>query len=240
VVGAVAAVLAVLYRLRVRRLLDLERLRMRIASDLHDDLGSELSGISLASAALAEEEALDASARRQLADIRASSSQLLERLRDIVWLIDPGRDRVAPLVDRMRSVAQSLLGGVELEFTSDCAGADLALGMTQRRDLLLLYRELLTNAARHSQASRVGVRLDLAGGVLELEVRDDGVGFDPPRRGDGTGLASARRRADALRGELQIEGRALGGGTRVRLRMPLGRKRRARHSTRPNWRQEGD
>ncbi|MDX1383733.1 MAG: ATP-binding protein, partial [Thermoanaerobaculia bacterium] len=232
VVVAIGGGASALYRLRVRRLVELERLRLRIASDLHDELGSELSGISLASAMLESEDDLRDPARRRLGEIRASSSRLLERLRDIVWLIDPGGDGVGPLAERMEMVAESLTPGIRLEFAADAVAAELPLSMTQRRDLLLLLRELVTNAVRHAGASAIRVRFEARNDRLELEVRDDGCGFEPTAASSGSGLRSVRDRAAALGGELTIESGA-GAGTRALLSVPM--MTRSRGSAGRRW-----
>lgn len=220
-----------LVRLRVQRAVELVRLRLRIATDLHDDLGSELSGISLASALLEERADLPESTRRTLADIRASTGQLLPRMRDIVWLIDPEKEGLRPLVERLRTIADSLTSGLELDFSSNAESGNLKLGMADRRDLLLLYREALTNIARHAEAGRVEIRVDLKRGSLKLEIRDDGKGFGTDHDFDGSGLRNMRRRARALGAELDIQS-APGTGTTVSLELALTRSGRGRRDRR--------
>lgn len=232
IAAGIVALAGMLLHLRVQRAVALERLRLRIATDLHDDLGSELSGVSLASALLRDRDDLPESTRRSLAEIRDSAGQLLPRMRDIVWLIDPEKEGSGPLVERLRSVAASLTAGMELEFCRNAGDRRLRLGMTGRRDLLLLYRELLTNIARHSGAARVEVRVELDDDRLLLEVRDDGRGFDPDREVTGSGLRNMRRRAQSMGADFKLES-APGAGTTVRLELPLTRSGRGRRRYRP-------
>ena len=233
-VAALIAALAFAYRLRVRRLIGLERMRLRIAGDLHDELGSDLAGIALATARVAGREYLDQPDRESLRDVRAASVRVLEGLRDIVWYVNPDHDNLRSTEARMRSVASTLLADVDdvrLEFA--LPDDDRALDMATRRNVYLIYKELLANVARHAGATRVGVRMEADEAGIVLVVSDDGIGFDPEGDTGGSGLRNLRRRAAALGATFDI-GPGPSGGTRARLhlarskrRRPLGRKRRS-------------
>jgi signal transduction histidine kinase len=216
--------LVVAYKMRIRRLLALERLRLRIASDLHDELGSELSGIAMASSLIGREDRLTDKDRSRLADVAATAARVMTGLRDIVWYINPEQDTLESLEQRMRSVARTLLDGTTHEFRS--SGIRPApIEMDRRRHLFLIYKELVTNVVRHARASRVDIRLDMTERLLRLEVADDGVGLKD-EEGAGTGLRSIRRRAAEIGADLEIESRP-GAGTRARLIVPLTRTRRS-------------
>jgi len=220
---AVAGAIAAGYRYRVRRLIALERVRTRIASDLHDDLGSSLSQIAILSEVAsrhigAQRPAVTAPLGR-IADL---SRESLDAMGDIVWAIDPQKDRVANLTQRMRRFAEDLAGarGIALEFDAEGdADRDLPLAAEVRREVFLVFKEAVKNAARHSGCRRVAVVLRLRRGLVTLSVSDDGRGFDPAAPGDGHGLNSLRRRAAALRGTLAVDS-APGAGTRVVLSVP--------------------
>jgi len=217
VLAAIAALLAWAYRFRVRRLIELERVRLRIAGDLHDQLGSELSGIALAASRVAAKEYLEEGDRRRLEDVRSSSVQATQDLRDIVWYVNPDHDGLHSMEARMRSAAAMLLEGLEARFEIELPGDGRGLDMVTRRNLYLIYKELLTNVARHARAQRVRIRLLARDRDVLLEVEDDGEGFDLAVPSDGSGLASARRRAAQMRARLDLDSRP-GEGTRVRLR----------------------
>jgi len=224
VVVAVAAAVYGLYRYRLARILAVERLRMRIAGDLHDQLSSDLSGIALASDMVSRRSALDEGDRSRLQVARDTALSSVEALRDIVWYVNPQQDSLEALGARMRSTAQRLLPGHDVEIHA--ALSDGALPMELRRQIFLTYKELLHNVARHADASRVEVRLERRERSVVLSVADDGVGFDPSLTTSrtGTGLASARARAARMNGTLEVESR-LGEGTRVTLRATLPRTR---------------
>lgn len=208
------------YRLRVARLRRLERMRLRIAGDLHDELGGDLSGIAVAAGVVARREALSREDRERLGGIERTAIEVMHGLRDIVWCVDPARDRVEDLAARLAGCARTLFAesGVELEFALDEIPG--ALSMDRRRALYLSGKELLHNAARHARARRVRLALSRTEGGLRLEVEDDGEGLAPSGTAQGTGLGSVRRRMREVGGRFELESRS-GAGTRARLDVPL-------------------
>lgn len=221
VVALVIASAWMLHRLRLRQALATERLRLRISRDLHDEVGAGLSSIALFSDAVNNAPTIGPDERRYIARIGEAARKLTADLRDIVWTIDPDGDRLDDVVSRMRDTAAVMVRGVELSFTAPAA-AQLAgpVTMSARRDLLLLYKEILHNVARHARATAVRIGLHVQDGRLELTVSDDGVGFDTRAAPSGTGLRSITERVARLGGELDLESYP-GKGTTVRVRMKL-------------------
>lgn len=220
VLAVLGAALFMIHRMRVERALRVERLRLRIARDLHDDVGAGLSGIALLSDAIGRRPGLTGTERTQLAKIGRSARRLVDHLREIVWTIDPAEDRVANVLNRMQDVAGDLLPGIRWSFDAPVQEWPETLGLEQRRDLLLLYQEILHNIARHAGATQVTIRLRHRGGLLMLEVQDDGRGFDPEEATSGTGLRSIRERAARLGGAVDVRSTP-GEGTTVRVTLPL-------------------
>ena len=192
----------------------------RIAADLHDEVGSELSGIALANALVGRSAGLAAAERARLADAEQAARRVLERLRDIVWYVNPEHDRLESLVDRMRGTARRLTGGFELTFEVEELAGSGGLDMRSRRPLYLAFKELVTNATRHSGGSTIAIHLARRNGFLELTVADDGNGFDTAAGSDGSGLASVRRRIESLGGRFEIAADPRG-GTRSKVSVPL-------------------
>ncbi|GAA4356576.1 two-component regulator propeller domain-containing protein [Hymenobacter saemangeumensis] len=226
---AVAAVVGagwLAYRLRVQQLLTLERVRHRIARDLHDDMGSTLSSISILSqlARNHQKNERPAQAATLLEQIGDSSRRMLDSMDDIVWAINPAHDGLAGVTARMRAFASEVLEarGVELRFTSSPNIAGLRLPMEARREFFLIFKEAVNNLAKYAQAGHATIEVSYAHRCLQLLVQDDGVGFDQkaPARGGGNGLTNMRSRAEALRGQLSID-TAPGQGTTLRLRVPM-------------------
>jgi len=216
------------YRYRVAQLLKFERMRTRIATDLHDDIGSSLSQIAILS-----EVSRQRLGKKQdgvgesLAQIANTSRDLVDSMSDIVWAINPRRDRLGDLAQRMREFAGDVFTAREIEFSfhAPAGGLEVRLDAEVRRQLYLIFKEAVNNAARHSRCAQAEIELSVAQGRLLLHVRDNGRGFDP--NGDaatyrnGAGLASMRERARALGGEFEIISRA-NLGTAVKLNLPLG------------------
>jgi ligand-binding sensor domain-containing protein/two-component sensor histidine kinase len=214
---ALGLVAYALYRYRVTRLLEMANLRTRIATDLHDDIGANLTRITL----LSEVAKQTHDAEGRLASITRIARESVSSMSDIVWAINPKRESLLDLIRRMRQHADEIftLRGIELRFKAPGAADSVRLGVDVRRDLLLIFKEVVNNAARHSRCSRVEIDLRVEGSGILLLVVDDGVGFDASRESEGQGLTSMQRRAQRLKGTLEITSGS-GLGTSVRLNIP--------------------
>ncbi len=231
VAAAAAGIAWSLYRARLERLLELERVRTGIAADLHDDLSSSLSRISIL-AELSRRRVADPAAPEAtfLDQIGETARELMEATGDIVWALDARRDDLESLLARIRRFASDLFEsrGLAVHFSAPPRAAEIALRPAARRELYLVLKEALHNAARHARAGAVWIEVSEVGGELLAEVRDDGVGFAPAdgsdaakageSRSGGHGLLNLRARAARLGGVLTIDS-APGEGTRVRLRL---------------------
>lgn len=208
------------HRLQVIKAVALERVRTRIAADLHDDLGASLTRIAIQSELVRKRAQVEEAA---LKDIAATSREMVSSMSDIVWAINPGNDRLSDLVQRMRWFAGQTCAaaGVELAFDAGGAAASLCLDPNTRRQLLLIFKEALDNSLRHSATREISIRMYVERGILLFELRDTGNGFgEDDRRGHG--LRSMGERARLLGAKLDICG-AKGEGTSVHLALPLRR-----------------
>jgi ligand-binding sensor domain-containing protein/signal transduction histidine kinase len=221
---AVASAAAVgLYRYRVAHLLAVERMRTAIATDLHDDMGSSLSRISILSEVARRRVEEDAESARLLSEIGESARDMMGALSESIWAIDPRRDDLRSFVTRLRLFAGDLLEGrgIAWQLRAPQDGELVPLSPVQRRQLFLIAKEALHNVARHSGAASVAMHLAVTGRRITLEIRDDGRGFDPYSSGDGRhGLRSMMSRAEALGARLDLES-APGQGTRLFLDAPI-------------------
>ncbi len=223
--AALAAIVYAVHRYRVAQAVALERVRTRIASDLHDDIGASLSLIAvLSEVARWRLEAHDPRAAEPLGRIGDISRELIDSMSDIVWAINPRHDRLADLVSRMRRFAGDLLSDGAIRFELEVLGpASIPLHATARRDVFLIFKESLHNAARHSGCSAIQVQVGTENGRLKLRVADDGRGFAAEAAQErGQGLESMRRRAAKLGGSVSIASGET--GTSVELVVPLSRR----------------
>jgi signal transduction histidine kinase/ligand-binding sensor domain-containing protein len=211
---ASVGVIVLLVQVRMRHRLAQERLRLQIASDLHDDIGSSLSSIALVSENVRN--ALDENhpAHPELRSMTSAARQAADRLKDDVWVIKPGSDTLENLLLRMKDVTQSLIGHLQFSFHSDTNGITRQVPLEFRRNILFIYKEALHNIVKHSNAGSVAISIRLEDGSFALEVRDNGRGFDLQGTPKGNGLINLRRRTDALKGVLRIES-ARNEGTRI-------------------------
>jgi len=213
------------YRYRVARLLEVAQMRTRIATDLHDDIGANLTRIAILSEVAKQQfgngDELKANPLSSIADIARES---VASMSDIVWAIDPERDNLHDLTRKMRQHADEVftLRDIDLDFRAPTPDQNPKLGVDVRRDLLLIFKEAVNNAARHSRCSRVTVEFRADNSSLSLEVTDDGVGFDASIRSEGQGLISMRRRAQKLGGLMEIAAHP-NRGTSIKAFIPLSR-----------------
>jgi signal transduction histidine kinase len=225
VLGAAVLVFAA-HRLRVAMLLRLERQRLRIAMDLHDEMGSGLGSIGIL-AGMAAEAPLEDGARRRLAgEIASLSSDLGSTLSEIVRSLRDGPDTLDRWATQLVERAQRLVPGpqpeLRLVFPSAVPGTGLAPEV--RRELMLSAVEALHNAVRHAHATVVTLGLEPDGGGWRLWVEDDGCGLPPDAftRSGSFGLGNMRHRLDSVHGSVEWRPRE-GGGTHVEMRFEPGR-----------------
>jgi signal transduction histidine kinase len=221
VIIALAGLAAAAYRYRVAKLLEMERMRVRIASDLHDDIGSSLSGIALVTESLKNRGGLEDGDRQHLADVSRTARRTADALRDIVWLVNPQHDTVNDLFLRMKDAASMVLTGTEYSISTSGESATRTMSLDFRHQLILIYKEILNNIAKHARARHVSISISLSEDGFMLRIEDDGVGFDPTVRRSGNGLVNLQRRGAAIKGKLSLESTP-GRGTVVTLTAPLG------------------
>lgn len=216
VVVALMILVYAIYRARLARIVELSNVRTRIATDLHDDIGANLTKISVLSEVARQKGEEDGT----LGSIARISRESVAAMSDIVWAINPERDHLNDLVRRMRRHAEEtcLPNDIELEFIAP-DDSRLRLGIEARRTLYLIFKEAINNAARHSGCWRIEVQLTVTRDNVLLEVKDNGLGFEQADEGEGNGLLSMKRRANEAGGKLKIVSGS-GNGTLVQVRLP--------------------
>ena len=223
----IAAVLSTLYRYRVNQLLAIERLRMRIASDLHDDVGTDLSSIVLATQSIERKLPLSPEGLDDIRQIGRIALRTQDMMRDIVWVLNSRNDSLSDIVLKMRELAARVLNDISYNFKGPEALVTEKTNLEFKRNVFLFYKECLNNIVKHSAASSVRIEAEFRQKEFLLKVSDNGKGFDPDIPTAGIGLRSLRSRAQTLRGNLSISSRP-GGGTEVSLTV---KTPQMRHST---------
>lgn len=225
VLGSGALGMYLVSRFRQRQRMRLQRVRDRIARDLHDDIGSTLGSISFYSEALKRKlgETDDAMAQQVAERIGSSSREMIDQMSDIVWSVDPKNDDAGALVTRLQAFASDLLAArrIALHFHADAAGKERKLTAEQRRNIFLICKEVLHNTLKYADARTVTITMGSTGRALELVIEDDGLGFDPENTDsyNGNGLPNMRVRAEAIGAVFTVTSTP-GKGTRARILLP--------------------
>jgi PAS domain S-box-containing protein len=212
-----------LRKTREERFAELERVRKRIAADLHDEIGSSLTQISILSEVACRRGAeADPGLNHPLSAIATSSRELVDAMSDIVWAINPAKDHLSDLTQRMRRLASDAFSASNIGFHLELPHAeeDLKMGANLRREIFLIFKEGINNMVKHSGCTEATVRLTVNHAALRLELTDNGRGFDPSLPVDGHGLSSLKGRAAALGGTLAIAS-APGAGTSITFDLPI-------------------
>jgi ligand-binding sensor domain-containing protein/signal transduction histidine kinase len=203
-------------RYRVGRILEMERLRMRIASDLHDDVGTNLSSIVIASQIMQRESSLSDREQSQLAEIRQVATNTQEMMRDIVWMLNPKNDSMDEFLLKMKEVAARLLPDIHYTFLTPGEKLLDKVSIEFKRNIFLIFKESLNNIARHASATEVAIEVKQGHGMFTMEIQDNGRGFPINKTVSGSGLANLRRRAGLIGGKLDITSNE-GKGTTITL-----------------------
>jgi signal transduction histidine kinase/ligand-binding sensor domain-containing protein len=214
---------AALRQARDERLIELEQVRKRIATDLHDDVGSSLTQISLLSEVVQQRlNGQETALSEPLSLITRLSGELVDSMSDIVWAINPNKDHLSDLSQRMRHFASDVLTArqIELRFRAPEEEQDIKVGANVRRELFLIFKEGINNMVRHSGCSKAEVEFRADEERLRLVMSDNGKGFNLAQKSRGHGLLSMQERCKALGGELTIDSQPAG-GTTISLMIPL-------------------
>ncbi len=200
----VGLVIAAFVRTRIQRLLEIERIRSRIASDLHDDIGAGLTRIAILSSAAERELPREgrrkggkAPAAESLKKIGDTARELVDSMSDVVWSLELGGEPLEKLVHRLRSFAFEgcEAKGIELRFLVDDRIFSLHFTSENARNILLCAKEAITNVVRHSACTDAFVEFALEGNSLRLTVKDNGKGIDSAKEKEGHGLSNMEKRA---------------------------------------------
>jgi signal transduction histidine kinase/sugar lactone lactonase YvrE len=225
-----AALVFAAHRYRLMQVMNLERMRTAIATDLHDDIGSSLSHIAvLSEVARAGVKSENRRTQESLQRVAALAREMVDSLGDIVWSIRAVPDSLDSLVSRMREFGLDLLAGqgIDFELRSPPTGQSVPLlSLQARRHLFLVFKECVHNASRHSGCTAVKAEIKVVEREILLTVADNGRGLKPEgepmgSRG-GNGIPGMRQRAEILGGSLQLLSKP-GEGCTLSMRLPLKR-----------------
>ena len=222
VIALVAFMVYAVYRYRLKQALKLLDIRNRIASDLHDEIGSTLSSVYIYSE-VAQKTGADKlpEAHIYMKQISVDVANMIDSLGDIVWTVNAKNDRFENIINRMRASAVELFEArnYQLHLEMDEYLNTMKLGMEARKNFYLFYKEAINNVAKYADGKNVFIQLGFNKRCIFLSVKDDGKGFDPDAKKNGNGLSNMKKRATDLKGKFEIIS-ANDKGTEVKLNFP--------------------
>ena len=189
---------------RTRQQLRLQTLRNKIASDLHDDVGSTLSSIFIFSQ-MAQQQSKEVIPLLDI--IGESSGKMLDAMADIVWTINPENDQFEKIISRMKNFSYELLGAkkIDFEFVADDDVTKVNVPMEVRKNLYLIFKEATNNMVKYAQADKAMFSIKGEKNNLTMIIHDNGKGFDVNGSTTGNGLKNMRKRAEEIGARLVID-----------------------------------
>ena len=222
-VAAITLFLYGLYRYRINQLLKWQAMRNEISKDLHDDLGATLGSISILSEVARDkvESGDQDQTRSLLARISSHSREMVEKMNDIVWAINPKNENLERMIQRLSDFSLETCASkdIRLKFHADENVLKRTLSMEAKRNIYLVVKEAMNNAIRHADCHQLTVTFKSFAGSLEIAIADDGAGFDPRSVRNGNGLVNMESRVKEMKGSLSI--RSENKNTTVALKIPL-------------------
>jgi signal transduction histidine kinase len=197
-----------------------EKERTRIAADMHDDLGSGLTSIKLLSE-IALRNAKAGEEHKELSRISEKSNELVHKMSEIIWAMNPEHDSLANLVAYMRSYAARFLDEAQFQFSFEekLSHPEKQISGEFRRNIFLIIKEALNNAVKYSHGNMVQINLKSDADFIHIEVKDNGTGIDPAKSRVGSqGIAGMQKRAASMGGQVTLSQE---NGTVVKLHIPI-------------------
>lgn len=207
---------------RIETLENTQKLRNRISSDLHDEIGSTLSSISILSEMVAYQQKKDQYKPEIMAQVSADAQSVIEKMDEIIWTINPDNDEFYNLETRLKSYAIPMLESKDIDFKFIFSPEleNVIIDMGKRRDIYLILKEAINNLVKYSSCKNAKIVANFKDKTLELSVSDDGIGFDTNEKSNRNGQKNMQSRAEKIGAHLDIKSE-LRKGTEVILSIPI-------------------
>lgn len=197
-----------------------EDLRSRISRDIHDEVGATLSGVALFSEIAKQKmsEHREKDAQEYLEHISVNSKEMVEKMSDIIWTINPKNDSFERIIFKLQSYMMNLCSGksIQAHYSIDEEIRHFSFSMQERKNIYLLVKEAINNAVKYSGATNIYFSMQKERQWIKIEVKDDGKGFSSTEINEGNGIANMKARAKELDGSLVIDSLP-GNGTSIQL-----------------------
>lgn len=222
IVLIIIVAIASLNRSKLKRAIEMEKMRSRLSRDLHDDIGSTLSSINILSRTaqnnLKQE---DEKTKASLEKINERSQRLLDNMSDIIWNINPGNDTIEEVMSRMREYATTILEAKNIDYTFNFPKEQMEckLSMEVKNSMYLIFKEAVNNLSKYSGASKTNLSLTFDEKNIRLKIEDNGKGFTEDEIKHRGGLSNMQHRAEEIKGAISIHS-VIEKGTIIELTIP--------------------
>jgi len=218
IIGAITSLVTYFVTSQIKNILALERLRTKLAADLHDNIGSSLTEISILTEVITTKlKTKDDDVRKNLDKISSKSRKLIDKMSDIVWLVNPQRDSLYDLILRLQDSYSDLLSDTEISFRCENLKSleKVSLSMEHRQHLFLIFKEGINNSITHSKCTELMLNANVNNRVLTMSLMDNGSGFSLNQDGLGNGVKNMQARSKKIGGKFSIESE-IGKGTVIK------------------------
>jgi signal transduction histidine kinase len=201
----------------------LERERGRIARDLHDQLGANLTQVALLGEMTESDKNAPKEVESHAQQISQTARETTRALDEIVWAVNPSNDTIEGLITYACKYAQDYFALAGLRYRLDVPTElpDAPVAPDVRHNVFLAFKEAVNNVVKHARATEARIRLELRDGVFVIEIQDNGCGFSESKARSGrNGLRNMRKRMEDVGGSFAISP-ASSGGTQVQLTVPV-------------------
>ncbi len=206
IIISISSIIVFINNYRVNRLLEIERLRTKIASDLHDEVGSLLTQISISANLINYDSEIDKIKNRGNL-IRSKSKEIMSTMSDVIWSIDARNDKLEDLIDRMQDFASTLLNEKEivLHFNKSIANPKKELKIDFRQNVFLIFKEAINNSVKHCDCSEINVNVAYNLKIFKMKISDNGKGLDLTKEHKGNGIKNMKMRAEKIKAKIEFE-----------------------------------
>jgi signal transduction histidine kinase len=206
--------------IKIEKEKEAENVRVRISQDIHDEVGATLSGVALFSEIAKEKmrQHKQEDVMEYLEHISVNSKEMVGKMSDIVWAIDPVNDSIGNMIEKLQAYTANLCVGRNINLHTNVYDVlqDYQPSMEVKRNLYLFIKETVNNAVKHSGCKNIWLSVTNRKNIIEAEITDDGIGFDQNQVSRGNGLNNMKARAVNLDGKLTVESGKTN-GTTIRL-----------------------
>lgn len=209
IAGGILALLFIIYYLstvKIKNLLAIEKLKTKLAADLHDNIGSGLTEISILSELTSRElKEVSHTTSQNLRSISETARSLVDNMGDIVWVVNPKRDSLHDLIIRLKDSYNEVLSymGISMKTSNLDKLKNIKLPMEYRQNLFLIFKEGINNSIKHSKCNKINLQVNIRSEVLEMLLQDNGIGMDVLGKEARNGLRNMESRAIAIGGKLK-------------------------------------